>query len=418
LNVLIIGSGAREHAVAWAYSKSRIVKEIFTAPGNAGTDEIGTNLSDIDPLDFDSVLQVCKGRNIDYVFVGPEVPLVNGIIDRLTEDGIKAFGPHKAAAQLEGSKVFSKEFMVKHNIPTAFAERIDNFDDFVKEVDKLNGKIVIKKSGLAAGKGVLESGNKEEILEFGKKIFEGNDNLLIEEFLEGYELSIFALTDGNTYKLLPPSADFKKANDGDTGLNTGGMGSICPVPGVDKDLLKKIEESIIIPTFRGIDNDKLNFKGILYFGIMMTSKDPYILEYNVRFGDPETQVVLPIIESDFGELTNAIADGKLKDFPLQLNNLTAVGVTVAAKGYPGEYKKGTPVAPIPTFPEKDALIFHASTKINKEGQVVTGGGRCFTAVGLQKDISSATKRAYESAKYIKFEGAWHRNDIAKKFFLD
>lgn len=418
MNILIIGSGAREHAIAWAYSKSRLVKEIFTAPGNAGTNEIGTNLTEIDPLDFDSVLQACKGRNIDYVFVGPEVPLSQGIIDRLNQDGIKAFGPHKEAARLESSKVFSKEFMVKHKIPTAYAERIDNYDDFIKAVDKINGKIVIKKSGLAAGKGVLESDNKDEILNFGKKIFEENDNLLIEEYLEGYELSIFALTDGKSYKLLPPSADFKKAKEGDKGLNTGGMGSICPVPGVDKSVLKKIEESIIAPTFRGIDKDNLNYKGILYFGIMMTAKGPYILEYNVRFGDPETQVVLPIIESDFCELTTAISEGRLKDYPLHLNNLTAVGVTVAADGYPGEYKKGIPVAPIPTFPERDALIFHASTKNNKEGQVVTGGGRCFTAVGLQKDISSATKRAYDAVKYIKFKGAWYRNDIAKKFFVD
>jgi phosphoribosylamine--glycine ligase len=415
LNVLIIGSGAREHTLTWSFSKSRNISEIFIAPGNAGTEEIGNNLPDINPLDFDTVVQVCRKKNIKIVVIGPEDPLAAGIVDRLQKEGIKAIGPNARSAQLESSKTFSKEFLNRHHIPTAKAKKITNFETFKKEIDLSEGKIVIKKSGLAAGKGVLESDNKEDLLAFGKNILE-NDALLIEEFLEGYELSVFALIDGKDYKLLPPCADFKKAGEGDIGPNTGGMGSICPVAGIDNTVIDSIDKQIVMPTIDGLKEEKLIYKGVLYFGLMMTKKGAKVLEFNARFGDPETQVLLPLIQSDITEICEAIISGTLKQYDISISEQTAAGVIVASKGYPDKYPKGLVVSPIPTFPEHDAHIFHASTKRNEKGQVVTGGGRCFTAVGINTDLVSATKRAYETVKHIKFEGAWYRKDIAKKFF--
>lgn len=417
MRVLILGSGAREHTIAWKFARSNSIGGLYIAPGNAGTDELGENLGDVDILDPKSVLKACEKHNIDLVFVGPEQPLAAGIVDALEKERIPVIGPNKKSAQLESSKKFSKDFMIKHKIPTAAAKEFSSYSSFETYIKNTSGMVVIKKSGLAAGKGVLESDDHKELLDFGKKILK-DDSLLVEEFLTGYEISIFALTDGKSFVLLPPCADFKKASEDDKGLNTGGMGAICPVPVVGDGLMDKIKKEVIDRTFRGLARDGLSFKGVLYFGLMITDKGPKLLEYNVRFGDPEAQVLLPLIDSDFGNLALAIVKQKLADFPLRISNNSALGVVVASKGYPGSYKKGVPVKPIPTFPEKVSMVFHASTTRDKDRKVLTGGGRCFTVVGIGPNLLNANVRAYEAVPRIEFEGAWYRNDIGKKFFME
>ena len=416
MRVLILGSGAREHAVAWKFSKSHRISGLYIAPGNAGTDDLGENLPDLNPEDPKEVLGACKDRRIDMVFIGPEAPLVAGVADILREEGIPVFGPGRNAAKLESSKVFSKEFMRRNAIPTAKAQCIDSLESLERELENMRGKVVLKKNGLAAGKGVFESSDREKLYDFGEKIL-GNDTLLLEEFLEGYEISVFCLIDGEQYKILPVCADFKKAQEGDVGPNTGGMGAICPVPSVSGHLMDAIQKEVVEPTMRGMAKENLIYRGVLYFGLMVTEKGPKLLEYNVRFGDPETQVLLPLIDSDFGNLAEATCTGRLSDFPLQISPHYSLGVVVASKGYPGAYQKEIPVKPIPIFPEKDALVFHASTK--KEGDsILTGGGRCFTVVGLGPTLLNANVRAYEAVSRVMFKGAWHRNDIGKKFFID
>ncbi|MDC7225258.1 MAG: phosphoribosylamine--glycine ligase [Spirochaetales bacterium] len=417
MKVLILGSGAREHAVTWKYSKSKRITGLYIAPGNAGTGELGVNLPDVDPENSEQVIEACRKYDISHVFVGPEAPLAAGIVDELKKAGIPAIGPHKSAARLEGSKVFSKNFMKSHNIPTADAVEFKDTVKFETYIRGLTGPVVIKKDGLAAGKGVLVSSDPEELIAFGKDILK-DDTLLVESCLEGYEVSIFALTDGKNYKLLPVCADFKRAGDGDTGLNTGGMGAICPVPFVNTAILNEIEEKAIKPTFKGMEKDKLSYSGILYFGFMMTDEGPMLLEYNVRFGDPEAQVLIPLIDSDFGNIADAMLNSNLDEYNPRVSNNSALGVVVAAEGYPGSYEKGIPVSPIPVYPEKDALIFHSSTSEDEYGKVHTGGGRCFTCVGIGPNSLKANARAYEAVKGVKFKGAWHRNDIGKKFFTN
>lgn len=414
MKVLILGSGAREHAVTWKYSKSKRITGLFIAPGNAGTGELGVNLPNIDPENAEQVISACREHDITHVFVGPEAPLTAGIVDELKKAGIPAIGPHKAAARLEGSKIFSKNFMKNHKIPTAEAHQFNNADKFRKYIDSLSDGAVIKDDGLAAGKGVLVSSDKAELLDFGLKILE-HGPLIVEEQLEGYEISVFTISDGKSYKILPVCADFKRAGNDDTGPNTGGMGAICPVPNINSALLSEIESKIIAPTFKGLEKDKLDYAGILYFGLMMTKEGPKLLEYNVRFGDPEAQVLIPLIDSDMGNIADRILSGNLFDYDVRISNNSALGVVVASGGYPGEYETGLPVKPIPVYPEKDALIFQASTTEIENNRVATGGGRCFTCVGLGPNTLKANARAYESVKGISFEGAWYRTDIGRKF---
>ena len=415
MKVLVLGSGAREHAITWSFAKSNIITGLYAAPGNAGTAELADNLPEVDPCDSKMVIEACRKYKIDVVFVGPEAPLAAGIVDALQEAGIRAIGPHKAAAMLESSKAFSKNFMLKYNIPTADAREFDDKTEFEEYIKNSSGKIVIKKSGLAAGKGVLESDNKEELIAFGLDILK-NDKLLIEEYLVGWETTIFTLSDGKNYVILPSCADFKKAYDKDKGPNTGGMGAICPVPSVTTELLDQIKEKIIKPTFVGLKTENLDYKGVLYFGIMVTKEGPKLLEYNVRFGDPETQVLLPLIKSDFGDLIETITEEKLHSFPLKISTDSAIGVVVAAGGYPGEYKKNIPVDYIPKFNDKMVVVFHAATKLDDNGRVVTGGGRCFTVVGTGNNYVTANSNAYQAVEEVYFKDCFHRNDIGKKFF--
>lgn len=417
MKALVLGSGAREHALAWKFSKSKRISGLFIAPGNSGTAELGENLPDLDPLDTDSVIKSCRDRKIDFVFVGSEEPLAAGIVDRLGEEGIRAFGPGREAAQLESSKAFAKQFMNRHGIPTAPSREFDSETEFSSYMGSHDRRVVVKKSGLAAGKGVMDSEDREELIRFGKQAL-AHDRIVVEDYLVGYELSVFALTDGQNWVILPVCSDFKKAQDDDIGKNTGGMGAVCPVPTVDSNLLGQIERTIVTPTFRGLAEDGLSYKGVLYFGLMNTAEGPLLLEYNVRFGDPEAQVLVPLIESDLANLLDAVMEQKLPDFPLRLSGKSALGVVVASDGYPDRYKKGHPVSPIPSFPEDEVLVFHASTKTDKAGRLVTGGGRCFTIVGLGSNLLNANVRAYEAAKTIQFDGSWYRHDIGKRFFID
>lgn len=417
MKVLILGSGAREHALTWKFSQSRRISGLFIAPGNAGTEELGENLPKLRPADIDAVVAMCREKKIDFVFVGSEEPLAAGIVDRLSSEGIRSFGPNKQSTQLEASKAFAKGFMKRHGIPTAEASEFESEREFTAYMKSVTKRVVVKKSGLAAGKGVLDTEDREELIKFGKEVL-AHDRLIVEEYLTGYELSVFVLTDGTHWVLLPVCSDFKKAQEGDGGKNTGGMGAVCPVPAVDARLLDTIRRTLIEPTISGMAEEGLSYKGVLYFGLINTADGPKLLEYNVRFGDPEAQVLLPLVESDLVNLMDAIWEGKLDQFPLRISDRSALGVVVASKGYPDAYKTGVRVTSLPSFKGGEVLVFHASTKTDAAGHVVTGGGRCFTVVGLGTNLLNANVRAYEAAERIGFEGAWYRKDIGRKFFID
>ncbi len=412
MNVLVLGSGAREHALAWKLSRSRHVKRIYTAPGNAGTLEVGDNLEDIDPLDFPSVERVCRQTRIDVVVVGPEDPLTQGIVDYLEQRGIAVIGPSKEGALLEASKCHAKKFLHKHGIPTAAAREFKPGEEhaFASYVDAGSGVRVVKKSGLAAGKGVLVSEDTEALRCFGEEILK-DDALLVEESLEGFEVSVFAVTDGTSMLLMPPCADYKRARDGDVGPNTGGMGSICPVPSVSQALMSRIRSQIVEPTFAAIRKEGLHYRGFLYFGLMVCRDGPQVLEYNVRLGDPETQALLPVLEADLGALASAVLNTSLNEFSFGPRRQSSVAVVVASGGYPQSYKKGVVVDPIPSVDQDDVLIFHASTGHNEQGALVTGGGRCFSVVGLGPDLQVARQKSYAAVKRVHFEGSWFRSDI-------
>lgn len=417
MKVLIVGSGAREHALAWKFSTSKRISALYITPGNAGTDELGENLPDVDPADPAAITEAAVNRKVSHVVIGPEVPLAAGVADSLKNAGIAVIGPEKASAQLEASKQFSKNFMLRNKVPTAASVTIDSPKQLAGELAGRSGKVVLKKSGLAAGKGVLESDNTEELQSFGEEVLK-EDSLIMEEFLTGFEVSIFALLDGRNYILLPPCADFKKAGIDDSGPNTGGMGAICPVPTVSNGLLARIEKEVVEPTIKGLVKENLMYTGVLYFGLMITESGPKLLEYNVRFGDPEAQVLLPLIESDIGNLIDAMAQGKLEDFPLRISEKSALGVVVASGGYPGPYKKGVSVDNLPKDNGKDCVLFHASTTLSPEGQILTGGGRCFTVVGLGSSPLSARAKAYSVVPEVQFKDSWYRPDIGKKFFTE
>jgi phosphoribosylamine---glycine ligase len=416
VKVLIAGSGAREHALAWAFAKdesfaAREADTVYCAPGNAGTEEVARNLS-LDPEDPKAVIAAARELGIGLVVVGPEGPLAAGLVDALDEAGIPAFGPPRKAAALEASKSFARAFSERWGVPCARTARFTDAKALARFVDESGGaRLVLKKSGLAAGKGVLESDDRAELLAFGESVLE-SDELLAEEFLVGRELSVFALCDFSDHLLLPACADHKKAGRGDTGPNTGGMGAVCPVPYADAAAMERIEREIVAPSFRGMEAEGLSYRGVLFFGVMLTPEGPKLLEYNVRFGDPETQSLLPLLETGIGELAWGAARGALRSLRPRFSGKTACGVVIAAPGYPGAYPKGLSVdTGAKGTGEGDALLFHASTARGPGGAVLTGGGRCFTAVGLGEGWDAARERAYALAGRLGFEGAWFRPDI-------
>ncbi|MEQ9592579.1 MAG: phosphoribosylamine--glycine ligase [Cyclobacteriaceae bacterium] len=421
MNILVVGSGGREHALAWKIKQSPQCNDLFIAPGNAGTAEVGKNVA-INAEDFTGLGEFCVQKNIALVVVGPEGALVAGIRDFFEADKalahIAIVGPGKAGAALEGSKDFSKQFMLRNKIPTAKAQsfEVDQIQDAYAYLDKCDVPIVLKADGLAAGKGVVISqtideakGVLREMLE-DKKFGEASSKVLIEQFLEGIELSVFVMTDGNSYVTLPEAKDYKRIGEGDTGPNTGGMGAISPVTFADKEFMKRVEERVTKPTIDGLRNEKIDYRGFIFIGLMNVQGDPYVIEYNVRMGDPETQAVLPRIESDFVELLKATATGKLAGHMVRKKDEVAATVVMVAEGYPGSYGKGMKIEGLNE--QGGALVFHAGTKSSND-DILTNGGRVLAVTGMGKDLAEATARAYSKVSDITWDGLYFRSDIGK-----
>lgn len=419
MNILILGSGGREHTFAWKIAQSEKVSKLFVAPGNAGTNKIATNVP-IGVNDFEEIKKLVLKENIQLVVVGPEDPLVNGIHDFFLEDAdirnIAVIGPEKLAATLEGSKEFAKEFMMRHQIPTAQYKSFtsETFEDGFKFLEELNPPYVLKADGLAAGKGVVilndldDAKNELKSMLVDKKFGSASATVVIEEFLDGIELSVFVLTDGDSYKVLPTAKDYKRIGEGDTGLNTGGMGAISPVPFASKAFMDKIEQRIVKPTVEGLKMDNMPYKGFIFIGLIKVGDDPKVIEYNVRMGDPETEVVLPRIQNDLVDLLKAVANQKLAEIELQLDERTATTVMTVSGGYPGSYEKGKEITGIESI--KDSLVFHAGTTL-KEGKVVTNGGRVMAITSFGSDFKTALSKSYENVEKLSFEGMNYRKDL-------
>ena len=420
MNVLIIGSGAREHAFCWKLKESNNCKRIFVAPGNAGTSKIASNLN-IDVLNFDQVKSSILKLDINLVMVGPEIPLIEGIVDFINNDidlkSVLVVGPSKAGAKLEGSKDFSKEFMVKHNIPTAKYESFssENLDKGLDYLQSISPPYVLKADGPAAGKGVLIIDNlneaKEELTNMLKnnKFGSSGHNVVIEEFLDGTELSCFVLTDGTSYNILPYAKDYKRIGEGDKGLNTGGMGAISPVPFANKEFLKKVEERIIVPTINGLKSDNLPYKGFVFIGLIMVDNEPYVIEYNVRMGDPETQVVLPRIKTDFLDLMISTAQGSLVEREIEIIDETYSNIVMVAGGYPENYEKGNIITGIPED-TNSTIIFHAGTK-HVNNDILTNGGRVLSIVSKGQGHNEAVSKSYKVIEKINYKNKNYRKDI-------
>jgi phosphoribosylamine---glycine ligase len=421
MNILILGSGGREHAYAWKLAQSKRLKKLYIAPGNAGTSQVGINVN-IATTDFEKIRAFVLEKDVNMVVVGPEDPLVKGVHDFFLNDEqlkkIPVIGPQKDGAQLEGSKDFSKRFMFRHNIPTARYETFtkETLSDGLKFLETLQPPYVLKADGLAAGKGVvipetLEEAKKElsEMLA-NAKFGDASAKVVIEEFLKGIELSVFVLTDGNSYKILPAAKDYKRIGEGDTGLNTGGMGAISPVPFADDTFIKKVEERVILPTINGLKKEGILYKGFIFIGLMNVDGDPQVIEYNVRMGDPETEVVLPRISSDLLELFEGVANGNLNEKAFELDPRFASTVMLVAGGYPEEYKKGDVISGFENI--KGSLVFHAGTK-NEDGKVVTNGGRVLALTSFGDTMAEALKISFENAARILYSEKYYRRDIGK-----
>jgi phosphoribosylamine---glycine ligase len=418
MKVLLLGSGGREHAFAWKFVQSEKLEKLYVAPGNAGTAEIAENVT-IDPNDFEKVKEFVLSKGINMVVVGPEDPLVNGIHDFfLADDAIKAvpvIGPEKLGAQLEGSKDFSKEFMFRHNIPTAKYKSItaDNLEDGLTFLDGLKAPYVLKADGLAAGKGVLIISDLEEAKQSLKEMIGGmfgdaSSTVVIEEFLAGIELSVFVLTDGKNYKTLAEAKDYKRIGEGDTGLNTGGMGAISPVPFATDDFMQKVEDRVIVPTIEGLQKDNIPYKGFIFIGLMNIDGNPFVIEYNVRMGDPETEVIIPRIKSDLLDLMEAVSKQELDKVNFEMDDRTVTTVMLVSGGYPEAYVNGKEIKNLNKV--EGSLVFHAGTT-NSNDAVVTNGGRVISVSSYGDNMQAALDNSFKNAELIDFEGKYYRKDI-------
>ena len=421
MRVLLLGSGGREHAIAWKISQSSILDELFIAPGNAGTKKHGKNL-DLKLTDFEAIKQAVLQHAIDMVVVGPEEPLVLGIYDYFQQDpelkNVALIGPSKEGAQLEGSKDFAKAFMSRHRIPTAKYGTFDaqTLTEGLRFLDAMKGPYVLKADGLAAGKGVLiiddlnEAKRELEEMLVGAKFGQASAKVVIEQFLAGIELSVFAITDGESFKLLPEAKDYKRIGEGDTGLNTGGMGAISPVPFADAAFMDKVLNRVVIPTIKGLKAENITYNGFVFFGLINVKGDPYVIEYNCRMGDPETEVVMPRIKSDILDLFEGVATHTLSERDIQFHDKSAATVMMVAGGYPGDYQKGKTIYGLNSI--TDSLVFHAGT-LPDGPSVVSNCGRVLAVTSYGKNLESALERSYESIAKITFEDAYFRTDIGK-----
>lgn len=414
MKILVVGGGGREHAICWKLSNEDNVEKIYCAPGNAGISQVAECIA-IGDSDIDKLIDFVKENNIDLTVVGPEVPLVKGIVDRFEEEGLKIFGPNKECAQLEGSKSFSKDFMVKHNIPTAKYKEYTEIDKAISEIDSFGYPVVIKADGLAAGKGVVILENKEDALDalkemmLDKKFGEAGNKIVVEEFIKGVETSILAFVDNNTIIPMVSAKDHKKVYNNEQGPNTGGMGTFSPSEIYTDDLEKEIREKVLDRTLDGLKKDGLKFKGILFIGLMITNDGAKVLEYNVRFGDPETQSVLFRLDTDLNKIMTSIIDNKLAEIKIKYKSEQAVCVMLTSGGYPDSYEKGKVITGLENL-DKDIVVFHSGTKLVDE-KLVTNGGRVIGITAKANTVKDAANKVYENIKKIDFEGMHYRTDI-------